>query len=170
MTNQWPLQSEMRAFYGNPDVNGDGVADRAWEDANLVRIIPPYRMYWSWSPAVQVKKIAVHKKCSAALLDCFRKIALAYPTEEERRRLGLDQCGGVYNFRTSRGSSKLSTHAYAAAIDIDPVRNPLGKKHDAAKGMIPLPVVKIFEDAGAVWGGRWTKRPDAQHFQFARVG
>jgi hypothetical protein len=31
-------------------------------------------------------------------------------------------------------------------------------------------VVQAFKAEGAVWGGDWKTTPDAQHFQFARVG
>lgn len=166
---QWPLQSQMKKFYGNPDVNADGVADRVWEDVNIVRFAPPYKMYLAWAPGTAVKKIAINKLCFDALEQALTKIKELYPTEGDRAYVGVDQYGGAYNFRTMRGSTNLSTHAFGAAIDLDPVRNPLGKVWRSSQAMMPKDVVRIFNDVGAVWGGSWS-RPDAQHFQFARVG
>jgi hypothetical protein len=74
--------------------------------------------------------------------------------------------GGAYAYRTVRGSTRLSLHAYGAAIDLDPVRNPL---HQAWKPlrMMDLGVVETFEAAGWTRGGRFTSRPDCMHFQVA---
>jgi hypothetical protein len=67
---------------------------------------------------------------------------------------------GCFNIRNSRGSEKISNHAYALAIDINDDTNKLGEKPQ-----ICLKLVHCFEEAGFVWGGTW-KRPDGMHFQF----
>jgi hypothetical protein len=73
--------------------------------------------------------------------------------------------GGVYNFRQISGSARLSLHSYGAAIDLDPAGNPLGRAWLADAGMMPLPVVAIFEAAEWKWGGRFKSRKDCMHFQ-----
>ena len=168
MLTHWPKQSEVRAFYGDPDPNQDGAADRAWEDSRLVRIEPPYRMVLAWDPTSRVKTIRVHEKCSASLLRVLLQITTIYGSEQliEANRLHL--FGGCYNFRTMRGSTKLSMHAYGCAIDLDPEYNYLGRPYREADGMMPMAVVEAFEAEGWTWGGRW-KRPDCQHFQAATV-
>ena len=75
--------------------------------------------------------------------------------------------GGCYNFRLIKNSNRLSCHAWGAAIDLDPEKNPLGVKYDESKGMMPRAVINIFEAEGWKWGGRFTKRPDCMHFQAA---
>lgn len=67
---------------------------------------------------------------------------------------------GCFNIRLSRGSTRISTHAYALAIDLNAKDNGLRVKPKMDKR-----IVNAFEEAGFVWGGRW-KRPDGMHFQF----
>lgn len=169
----WPKQDpeSMNAYYGNPDVNGDGQPDVAWEAANLVTIIPPYPMQWSWGPVC--KSIRVHKKVADAMRWCLNEIGNQFnPTQ--RSLYHLDQIGGAYNFRAMRGSnSRLSIHSWGAAIDLAPLRNPLGARYNPSKGMMPALAVRIFEAAGIVWGGDWNNNHrtddqtvlDSMHFQ-----
>jgi hypothetical protein len=70
---------------------------------------------------------------------------------------------GGYAWRTQRGStSKLSMHAFGAALDFDAATNKLGRKGD-----MDLGVVAAFEASGWTWGGRFG-RYDFMHFQWAR--
>jgi hypothetical protein len=168
MTN-WPRQSEMNAFYGDPDSNDDMKADARWESANLVTIVPPYRMVAAWAPAQPIKGIRVHKRCAESLTRILTAVAKSYGSQGAIEAARMHLYGGCYNFRLMRGGSKLSIHSWGAAIDIDPERNGLGKMwHDNA-GMMPLQVVKCFDAEGWTWGGRW-KTGDAMHFQAASVG
>lgn len=162
--SKWPKPHEVRSFYGNPDANADGQPDPAWEAANLMSITPPYRMVLAWDPTRRLRSIRVHKKCASSLLLCLNKISLLYGSEQGVEANRMHLFGGVYNFRLIRGGTRLSMHAYGCAVDLDPERNPLGKKYDEDAGMIPMAVVKIFEDEGWAWGGRWS-RPDCQHFE-----
>lgn len=162
----WPLQREMAAFYGDPDKNDDDRPDAAWESANLTRIIPPYPMVLAWAPDKAVKTIWCHKLIAQPLTRCLVNIQKHYKTQDAIRKVRMHLFGGCYNFRRVRGGKSLSTHAYGAAIDLDPENNPLGRVW--SPGMIPHEVVKIFRDEGATWGGEW-RRPDCQHFQWADV-
>lgn len=75
--------------------------------------------------------------------------------------------GGGYNFRTQRGSKKLSQHSLGLAFDSDPTKNSLGVP--ASKTLLGtepgLGVVRIAEARGWTWGGRW-QRPDSMHFNW----
>lgn len=164
MITQWPHQSLVASFYGNPDTDRNGVPDRAWEDAALTSVVPPYRMVLAWDETARVKTIRVHKKCADSLLRILTNIAKHYGSEQDIQESRMDRYGGCYNFRTMRGAAKLSNHAYGAAIDLDPAMNPLGLKYVEADRMMPMAVVRIFEAEGWAWGGRW-KRADCQHFQ-----
>lgn len=68
---------------------------------------------------------------------------------------------GCYNFRKSRHGDRLSTHCWAIAVDVNAETNALGTDGD-----MPMEVVKVFEDRGWTWGGRWGYR-DPMHFQAA---
>lgn len=165
---RWPLQNAaaMNAFYGNPDANRDGRADPAWSAANLVRLKPAYPMQWSWGG--DIASLTVHRKCADSLRVILENIARHYGSQTAIEKARMHLCGGVFNFRLKRGGSTLSIHSWGAAIDLDPVRNGLGRRHREGMGMMPLAVVEIFAAEGWIWGGRWS-RPDAMHFQAARL-
>jgi hypothetical protein len=57
-------------------------------------------------------------------------------------------------------------HSWGAAVDLSPLINRWRRKYDESKGVMPLTVVKLFEDEGWTWGGKWSK-PDPMHFQAA---
>lgn len=162
---KWPLQSECDNFYGDPR-GRNGQPSPKWEAENLVRVIPPYQMFYIGQP---VKSIRVHKKCASSMLKAL--VAIRTATKGDTKLLtasGANALGGTYNFRLMRGGSRLSMHSYGCAIDLDPGRNGMGvtKPH-----FLKYPfIIKAFEDQGAVWGGRWAGRAcDGMHFQFARV-
>lgn len=158
----WPLPSKLNEFYGNPDANNDGFPDARWEALNLIRINPPYPLFWSWS-GEPVKTLRVHRKCGGSLLKILEEIENKF-TAIDRHKYQLDQCGGVYNFRLMRGGNKLSTHSWGCAIDLAPEINALGVQYDPSKNMMPKEAVRIFTNEGWQWGGPWS-RPDCMHFQ-----
>lgn len=163
--NAWPKQSECAKFYGNPDTNGDGVPDRAWEDANLTRYTPPWQMVLAWNTSAKVAAIRIHKKCAPSLATVFQAIWDVYGRQQQQiEARNLHLYGGAYNFRLKRGGHTLSMHSYGCAIDLDPAHNEFGATH----GTIPLEVIKAFHDEGWVHGGSWAK-PDWMHFQAAVI-
>lgn len=117
---------------------------------------------------LKITRIAVHKKVAPVLDTIFQEILAKVPAET-RKFAGLHHFGGAFNYRLMRGGSKLSMHAYGAAIDFDPVNNQLG---DETPRLADFPdIIAIFKKYGAVWGGDWKGRHcDGMHFQFARVG
>ncbi|MCR6672216.1 M15 family metallopeptidase [Devosia ginsengisoli] len=163
--SNWPKQSQMAAFFGNPDTNNDGVADLKWQQDNLTAIEPPYPMFYAGKP---VRKITCHVKVADSLMRILTKIGDSF-TEAERKQYGLDQYGGVFNFRPKRAGTSLSTHAYACAIDLAATLNPFRAKYGSRPNMMPMAAVKIFEAEGWIWGGLWSNG-DAMHFQAATIG
>jgi len=161
----WPFQSQCDAFYGNPRGFG-GEPSGAWEATNIIRIVPPYQMFFAGQP---VSTIRVHKKCADAFMAALT--AINHAAKGDAKLLsesGANIFGGSYNYRVMRGGSSLSMHSYGCAIDLDPARNGF---HDTTPNFLKYPfVIKAFEDAGAVWGGHWKGRScDGMHFQFAKV-
>jgi len=90
-----------------------------------------------------------------------------------------------FNDRNIAGSTRISLHAYGAAIDINPKINPFvvrGRNkivkpksgaayldRTAKKPGMAEPVKAIFADHGfTVWGGDWRNPTDYQHFQLRR--
>lgn len=165
MPNRWPLQSECPAFYGRPDADHNGEPDRAWEDANLMRIVPPWHMYLAWEPTTQIKTIRIHRLCAGSLVSILGTLWAHYgQLQEHVERERMHLFGGTYNFRLMRGATKLSMHSYGCAIDLDPEHNGFG----AHQWTMPPSVVAVFKAEGWAWGGDWSK-PDPMHLQAARV-
>ena len=161
----WPRQSaaEMNAFYGNPDADHNGVPDPTWEAANIVKLVPPYRMVLAWAPDQPVKAIRIHRKCTDSLARILGGIVDHYGTQKAIEAARMHLFGGAYNFRLKRGGSTLSNHSWGSAIDLDPAGNPFG-----GKVTMPRAVVDLFAAEGWVWGGPWNTA-DGMHFQAARL-
>jgi hypothetical protein len=87
---------------------------------------------------------------------------------------------GAYNYRRIRGQKELSRHSYGIAVDILPKgraarrtywlwvgeenadwpTTPLDKRW-----MPPDEIVRIFEEEGFIWGGKWLDF-DTMHFEY----
>lgn len=143
--------------YGNPfDYVG---REDDWERAVLVTAPLTHALPYAYREGVTVGRIRAHRLVIDELMGLLEQaVATGVPLE----RIAF---GGVYAWRAMRASPHLSTHTWGIAIDLDPVANPMGQPHRADTGM-PLAVVDVFERAGWMWGGRWT-RPDPMHFQRA---
>ena len=68
---------------------------------------------------------------------------------------------GCYCVRSVRGSSELSAHAWALAIDFNGKENPLGQTPTMDPG-----IIKAFTSIGFVWGGSFPRK-DGMHFSWA---
>lgn len=159
----WPLQSDCDEFYGNP-------YRRGWEAANLVRIVPPWQMHDDDPPHEPIAYFRMHRKVADSLNGILAQIWKLYGRDQARIAAAhLDLFAGSWVLRNIRGGSHPSMHAYGCALDLAGNENPQGIHWRPNHGMIPLDVVKAFEDQGWRWGGRW-QRPDCMHFQAARVG
>ena len=166
----WPKEGmpEFEAFYGDPDGDNNGDPDRAWEEANLVRVKARWRMVASWDTNLAITSIRVHWRCAESLSRVLDAIALRFSTQKAIEEARMHLFGGGYNFRLKRNGNSLSTHSYGCAVDFDPARNGLGKPWKANTGMMDLAVVEAFKAEGWVWGGDWSTA-DAMHFQAART-
>jgi len=162
----WPAdtQAELEAFYSVHRLDATGKPTAAWERDHLTRLRLPYRMTLSWQPGSSVSSITCHKKVGGSLERILTGILRHYGSEQEVRNHRMHLFGGCYNYRRVTGGSRLSTHAWGAAIDLDPDRNRYGEPWDPRKGMMPLEVVGLFEAEGWRWGGRFST-PDPMHFQ-----
>jgi D-alanyl-D-alanine carboxypeptidase-like protein len=78
---------------------------------------------------------------------------------------------GTYNCRVIANTTRLSVHAYGAAIDINAKFGDYwlwAKGKDGKfdwKNRIPLAIVEIFERHGFIWGGKWYHF-DSFHFEY----
>lgn len=83
---------------------------------------------------------------------------------------------GAFNWRTIKGTSRLSVHSFGAAIDIGVKYSNYWKwtlkvYGTDQKGLIPYKnnfpkaIVEIFERYGFIWGGWWYHH-DTMHFEY----
>ncbi len=172
---KWPAQSGCDAFYGDPR-GPNGTYNRKWAEKNLVFVPVPFAMVAAWDKKAAIKKIQIHSKCADSLARVLAAIwAASGQKQSVINQWGVNLFGGSFAFRTMRGSSRLSMHSWGCAIDLDPARNGLG---DYTPVFVPgHPVALAFKAEGWIHGADWNgnakvmdeRRPDAMHFQAARV-
>ena len=134
----------------------DGSLDPRWESEQLARAPLPFPIVLSWDPTKQVRSIYCHRRLAAKFAEVFADI-------EQRGLSGkVRTFGGCFNFRAKRSASKLSTHAWGIAVDLNPETNAMGSEGD-----MPAGIVAAFRRAGFVWGGDWRGASrDPMHFQY----
>lgn len=141
-------EADLIATFGDPRCAG-------WSTHNLVLVPLPSPIPLSFDVTKVATRCLVHR----LVRDRFEAVFAALADTNLWR--GLQTFGGTYSYRSIVGSSRLSTHAFGIAIDVDVLRNPLGKPPT-----LDPRVVEIFRAEGFKWGGDF-KRPDGMHFQFA---
>ncbi len=72
----------------------------------------------------------------------------------------------AFNCRPVTGGGGWSAHAWAAAVDINPDKNPYSSQAKLITNM-PAAFVKAFTDHGFGWGGNWHSIKDPMHFSLA---
>ena len=84
----------------------------------------------------------------------------------------LNPVAGTYACRMIAGTEQLSTHGHGIAIDLSLKHAHYWRwsKPDAAgryawQNQIPEEIVRIFEQHGFIWGGRWYHY-DTMHFEY----
>jgi D-alanyl-D-alanine carboxypeptidase len=155
----WPkdTMNAKVAFYGDP--RGPHGVNESWFSNNVIRVTPPWKMLYAGKP---IKTMAFHSKCAAALGAALNEIWETCDKDQKTiEKNGLQEFGGTFNYRLIRGSSAISNHSFAIAIDLAPSGNALGVK----KGKMPAFAVKAFKDQGFRWGGDYKGRKDWMHFE-----
>lgn len=148
---------EIVKVYGNPKhyIRPDGTMMSDWERHTLALAPLPDTLPLSWDLAHKVRVIRCHQLLTMIVRDTFQAIHDANLWHH------LHEFGGCYAARAQRGSSKPSLHLWGAAIDLNPSTNHMGTAGDMSPEL-----VKVFDDHGWTWGGRFG-RPDPMHFQYA---
>ncbi|MDR3254007.1 MAG: M15 family metallopeptidase [Synergistaceae bacterium] len=79
---------------------------------------------------------------------------------------------GTFNWRTVKGSKRLSSHSFAIAIDLNVEKAPYwqwSSRNSAevkrARENYPQAIVDAFEAEGFIWGGKWHSF-DYMHFEY----
>ncbi len=150
---------QMQKVFGNiysGISKADGTLSRTWEAKHFGRAKLPFPIKLSWNLDLEVRNLYCHVKLKEIYPEVFATI------ERKRLKKHILTYGGCFNFRRKRGGSKLSTHSWGIAIDLNTATNRMGRPGD----MNPE-VVQVFKDFGFTWGGDWTGRYcDPMHFQY----
>ena len=134
----------------------DHTLDVAWQSEFFARITLPFPLTISWDHSQNVSAISCHRLLTNAFTNVFDRI------QSTGLQNKITSFGGCFSFRPQRTGTKLSTHAWGIAIDLNPETNQQGM----AGNMDPA-VITIFREAGFKWGGAWEgKTRDPMHFQF----
>ncbi len=171
-------RSEVKEAFG-----AGGKSGSDWYLKNVIRVKLPFKLlYEDKKGLVPVSHVYFHHKVAGALLGALTDI-WAYARIEVKKKVGYDKTaaaydkltyqwlkdkgllnyGGTFNYRKIRGSSAVSLHGLAIAIDMAPGANGLGKTTTS----LPEWYIDCFRDHGFFWGGDFKGRKDPMHFQFA---
>ncbi len=151
--------AEIISQFGDPHpyIGDDGQMDEVTWKADYLAYAPlPVPLPLDWNRATSVTRTLCHKLMVSVFEDVLQKIVDAGLAAE------LKTYGGCYAYRPQRGSTKLSTHLWGIAIDLNPFENQLGTAGNMSRG-----VIDAFNQAGFLWGGDFHSRKDPMHFQFA---
>ena len=149
---------EIRATFGDilKYILSDHTLDPRWQTEFLTRIALPFQFPLSWDESRIVDHITCHKLIAGSFTQVFAEIQNAGLQDK------ITSFGGCFAFRPQRTGTKLSTHAWGIAIDLNPESNAQG-----TAGSMDAGVIAIFKHAGFIWGGDWKGRDrDPMHFQF----
>lgn len=144
MTAPHGLDAIQRTF-GDP-------LSRGFEGEHIVLFTLPYPLKYG-------QFVVTRSRCHRRLVPVF--VGALRAIREAGLAAHAASYAGIYNARLQRGGSKLSTHAWGIAIDLNPATNQLG-----TKGSMDPGVVAIFKEHGFSWGGDFEGRKDPMHFQF----
>lgn len=98
--------------------------------------------------------ISVHKDAAPYFL--------GFLNELEQSGYRINSVGG-YNLRNKRNSNSPSEHAFGNAIDVNPLKNPMGKGFTTD---MPLNISDMAAKYGLSWGGDWKSVKDPMHFEW----
>ena len=140
--------ADIQSMLGNPED-----IDRH----DMVIIPSPFPLKLSWQKETSINKILIHPHIAAGLEAALDEI-LDYYGLDFIQENSLDEWGGSYNARKSRGSDRWSVHSWAMAVDYLPSLGRFG-----VPATTPYKVVAAFKRQGFLWGGDWAN-PDGMHF------
>lgn len=154
-----PDQARVRAVYGDfkyTEAKGGAIAiDPEWARSNI-RMVRLHDNKVRWMHRLVAEEFTALYKKACEVSGYTPKQAQTY----------------VPRHTLWNPSKPLSMHSWGIAVDFDPQRNRMGGTDGVTHGPSMLrkhpEFVKVFEDAGWEWGGRWRMQDD-MHFQRARA-
>jgi hypothetical protein len=111
----------------------------------------------------------ISNKAASSLQATMNEVLTLSQSNQNVRKCFLP-CSGTFNYRVISGTSRLSPHAFGIAIDLASDKRDYWKWASKEAGEKRLAsyssdLVKIFENNGFVWGGKWSHF-DILHFEY----
>lgn len=160
-TDGWPHDdtASLIAFYGDPRGDLEG-----WKTRNVVGVRCPWPLFYESTPWPH--EIQFHRRAAGAFEAALTGVWDAANHDPNSPLLiHFSHFSGSGEFRAIRGSSRLSCHAFWAAVDFDAEHLPLA--HPNPPDGIPQAMADLFKKTGAFWGDDYQGRKDPMHFQYA---
>lgn len=162
----------------------------AYEELRYVHVL-----HYDFMNMVQEGELICNQAIAEDLVEIFAELYLAeYPIEKVKlidAYSGDDEASmennntSCFNYRVVSGTTKLSSHAYGLAIDINPLYNPYIRVSGDNMNIQPTNAgayadrdavfahkidhndlcYQLFTEHGFTWGGDWTNTKDYQHFE-----
>lgn len=139
-----------------------GDCRKAEVDRNLTTIV--------WLPKKAGQRLSVNKINGVAR--ALQAVSAELDELPARFDVYLFPSAGTYNCRVIAGTNRVSAHGHGIAIDIAVKQTDYwrwskpGKDGAYAyKNKIPMQIVRVFEQHGFIWGGRW-HHYDTMHFEY----
>jgi hypothetical protein len=147
-------------------------------DPGRVRLEPLMRLAYGATPAevesalvtvvLRGEPVRIHRKVAEPLRRVSSALEAAVRADPSLDKF-LHHLGGTYNWRHVAGTERMSAHAWAIAVDLDPALGDYWRNGDRGaprwRNRIPQPIVDAFEANGFIWGGRWAHY-DTMHFEY----
>lgn len=156
--------------YGNPEGPGAGSSPQGgawftpsptWARENLTRVQMSDLSGWPPYPGAEISGVTVHRLVAPVLIATWADLVSLGLAKHLRTYNGAFAARHMGHDR----KRPLSTHAFGIALDFDAPWNGYGVPLD--KMQINRDVVRVFEERGWCWGGRWTgDYADGMHFQW----
>lgn len=97
------------------------------------------------------------------------KALAGYLQRDPALRAWVLPLGGTFLWRRVAGEERLSPHSFGVAVDLNPSKGAYwqwsGGTSHPTQATYPAEIVKLFEDNGFVWGGKW-REYDLMHFEY----
>lgn len=119
---------------------------------------------------IHISSIQINRIAATSLTKVLDAISSACDHDHKKLTdFHCNQFSGSFVLRQMRGLHSISMHAYGLAIDFDATHNQLSAQPGETFFHSDSIIVRAFRAEGWIWGGDWTSRRDAMHFQAALI-
>jgi len=124
----------------------------------------------AWLPHSGNKQVLLFNRRHGAAA-ALRRVSADLEQLPLRLRRYVEKTGGTFNRRAIAGTNRPSAHSWGIAIDINVAYSDYWRwsaRPDGTlpfKNRIPIEIVRVFEQHGFIWGGRW-HHYDTMHFEY----